>query len=63
MEHWDAIVTDPRCTLAAAETHLAGLTADAYFLDQLHVIALGGSSGKRGVFVYDCTAGRRRRSV
>ncbi|MGO8802084.1 phenylacetate--CoA ligase family protein [Candidatus Binatus sp.] len=53
MEHWDAIVTDSRCTLAAAETHLAGLTADAYFLDQLHVIASGGSSGKRGVFVYD----------
>ena len=53
MEHWDAIVTDPRCTLAAAETHLAGLTADAYFLDDLHVIASGGSSGKRGVFVYD----------
>ncbi len=23
MEHWDAIVTDPRCTFKAAETHLA----------------------------------------
>ncbi len=53
MEHWDVIVTDPRCTFKAAETHLAGLTADAYFLDDLHVIASGGSSGRRGVFVYD----------
>ena len=53
MEQWDAIVTDPRCTLAAAEAHLATLVADAYFLGDLHVIASGGSSGKRGVFVYD----------
>ncbi len=53
MKHWDAIVTDPRCTLAAAEAHLSALVADAYFLEDLHVIASGGSSGKRGVFVYD----------
>lgn len=53
MEHWDAIVTDARCTLAAAEAHLGRLTTDAYFLDDLHVIASGGSSGTRGVFVYD----------
>ena len=53
MENWDAIVTEPRCTFKAAETHLAGLTAAAYFLGDLHVIASGGSSGKRGVFVYD----------
>ncbi len=53
MQHWDAIVTDERCTLAAAETHLAHLTGDAYFLDELHLIASGGSSGTRGVFLYD----------
>lgn len=56
MEHWDAIVTDPRCTLAAAEAHLARLAdlkRDAYFLDDYHVIASGGSSGRRGVFAYD----------
>lgn len=53
MENWDAIVTDRRCMLAAAEAHLAHLTTDAYFLDDLHVIASGGSSGKRGVFLYD----------
>jgi phenylacetate-coenzyme A ligase PaaK-like adenylate-forming protein len=56
MAHWDAIVTDPRCTLAAAEAHLARLSemkSDAYFLDDYHVIASGGSSGRRGVFAYD----------
>jgi hypothetical protein len=29
MEHWDAIVTDGRSTLAAAERHLADLSTDA----------------------------------
>jgi len=53
MADWDAIVTRPGCTLEAAERHLAKLTGDAYFLDDLHVIASGGSSGHRGVFVYD----------
>src|SRR5262249_44576345 len=53
MQHWDAIVTAPRCTLASAERHLARVTGDTYFLGDLHVIASGGSSGTRGVFVYD----------
>lgn len=53
MEHWDAIVTDPNVTLAEAEAHLTSVTADAYFRDEYHVIASGGSSGRRGVFVYD----------
>jgi phenylacetate-CoA ligase len=53
MRHWDAIVTDPRCTLDAAEAHLAHLTSDAYFRGNGHVIASGGSSGQRGVFLYD----------
>jgi phenylacetate-CoA ligase len=53
MNCWDAIVTDHRCTLTGAEAHLGALVADAYFLGDLHVIASGGSSGKRGVFVYD----------
>lgn len=53
MTHWDAIVTDRRCTLTAAEVHVSNLTTDAYFLGDLHVIASGGSSGTRGVFVFD----------
>jgi phenylacetate-coenzyme A ligase PaaK-like adenylate-forming protein len=53
MANWDAIVTVPGCTLAAAEAHLATLSRDAYFMDDLHVIASGGSSGTRGVFLYD----------
>lgn len=52
MTHFDEIVTDPRVTLAGANAHLATLTQDAYFLDDLHVVASGGSSGVRGVFVW-----------
>jgi phenylacetate-coenzyme A ligase PaaK-like adenylate-forming protein len=52
MQHWDAIVTEPGCSLAAAEAHLEGLSDDAYFHGDLHVIASGGSSGVRGVFLY-----------
>jgi phenylacetate-CoA ligase len=53
MANFDRIVTDPRVTLDLANQHVAGLTRDAYLLDEHHAIASGGSSGKRGVFVYD----------
>ena len=52
MSAWDEIVTEPRLNLALAERHLAGLRSDAYLLDEFHVVASGGSSGRRGVFVY-----------
>jgi phenylacetate-coenzyme A ligase PaaK-like adenylate-forming protein len=53
MSHFDAIVTDTRLTRDVVETHLAGLTTDAYLLDEYHVCASGGSSGRRGAFVFD----------
>lgn len=53
MDHFDEIVTDPRLTRDVVETHLAGLTTDAYLLDDHHVCASGGSSGRRGAFVFD----------
>jgi phenylacetate-coenzyme A ligase PaaK-like adenylate-forming protein len=56
MEHFDAIVTDPRLTRERVETHLDRLTGDAYLLDEYHACASGGSSGRRGVFVYDFEA-------
>jgi phenylacetate-CoA ligase len=52
MAHFDEIVTDPRLTLDLVNAHLAGLTSDAYLLDELHAVASGGSSGVRGVFVW-----------
>ena len=52
MDHYDEILTEPRLSLALIESHLAGLTRDAYLLDEYHAAASGGSTGRRGVFVY-----------
>lgn len=52
MSNWDGIVTDRRLTLDIAERHLSTLNRDAYLFDEFHVIASGGSSGTRGVYVY-----------
>lgn len=56
MDDFDAIVTDPRLTLDVVNGHIDGLTTDAYLLDRYHAVASGGSSGRRGVFVYDWEA-------
>ncbi len=55
MEHWDEIVTDRRLTLDMVTKHLAGISTygPSYLLDEYHVLASGGSSGLRGVFVWD----------
>src|SRR6185369_11885286 len=56
MEHFDEVVSDPRLTRDVVEAHLATLSTDAYLLDEFHVCASGGSSGRRGAFVYDFEA-------
>jgi phenylacetate-coenzyme A ligase PaaK-like adenylate-forming protein len=56
MGHFDEIVTDPRLHRDVVEAHLDRLTTDAYLFDEYHVCASGGSSGRRGVFVYDFEA-------
>jgi phenylacetate-coenzyme A ligase PaaK-like adenylate-forming protein len=56
MDNFDAIVTDRRLTLDVCERHVDALRNDAYLLDEFHVVASGGSSGRRGVFVYDWDA-------
>ena len=53
MENLDGIFTDPRLSRGLVEAHLETLTDDAYLLDEFHVFASGGSSGRRGVFVWD----------
>jgi phenylacetate-CoA ligase len=52
MGSFDEIVTDPAVNLADVNTHIASLDGDAYFRDELHAVASGGSSGVRGVFVW-----------
>lgn len=53
MANFDGIVTDPRLMRVHVEAHLDHLTEDAYLFDEYHVAASGGSSGTRGVYVYD----------
>ena len=53
LTHFDDIVTDQRLSLGLVEAHLGALTSDGYLLGEHHAIASGGSSGQRGVYVYD----------
>src|SRR4051812_40929817 len=55
MEHWDQIVTDRRLTLELAEAQLERVASEgpAYLLGEYQVVTTGGSSGRRGVFVWD----------
>lgn len=53
MAHFDEIVTDRRLTLAVVDSHLEALSGDTYLFGRYHAVASGGSTGRRGVFVYD----------
>jgi len=57
LENFDDLVTDRRLTLAGLEAHLAELEragpgADPRLLGEYRAVASGGSSGRRGVFVF-----------
>lgn len=57
MQSFDEVVTDRRLSRDAVEAHLASTGFDAVELfDAFSVLASGGSSGTRGVFVYDRAA-------
>ena len=53
MEHFDALVTDRRLHLADLETFLRSVDSDGLYLDRYVVLATSGSTGRRGVFVFD----------
>jgi phenylacetate-coenzyme A ligase PaaK-like adenylate-forming protein len=53
MERWDDVVTVPELSLPGAEAHLDGLERDDYLAGRFRVMATGGTTGRRGVFVFD----------
>ena len=54
MANFDDVVTNRRLTLSRVESHLAGLDATPrYLLERYQTVVSGGSSGVRGLFVYD----------
>ncbi|WP_448609811.1 hypothetical protein [Geodermatophilus sp. URMC 60] len=57
MTAFDDLVTDPRLSRDRVEEHLAATGTEAeLLLGEYMVLASGGSSGHRGVFVYDAAA-------
>jgi len=53
MANFDRIVTDKRLTRALVEQHLSSAQAGATLLGEYSVLATGGTTGERGLFVYD----------
>jgi phenylacetate-CoA ligase len=53
MANYDEIVTDPRLSLDLVNRHLDTVDVNGYLLGRYSAITSGGSSGERGVFVYD----------
>jgi len=57
MANWDGLVTDRRLHLDEVTAHLgrvhSGSEQNAYYLGTYYAAATGGTSGKRGVFLWD----------
>lgn len=53
MANFDDIVTDPLLTFDLVNRHLETVDTNGYLLSRHSPITSGGSSGERGVFVYD----------
>jgi phenylacetate-CoA ligase len=53
MGNFDRIVSDPRVTLARVNAHFETVEQNGYLFDRYTAITSGGSSGERGVFLYD----------
>ncbi|MGD1012651.1 MAG: hypothetical protein ABR925_09005 [Acidimicrobiales bacterium] len=53
MANFDEIITDPRLNREVVESHIESLKSDAYLLSEFRAFSTGGSSGGRGVFIYN----------
>jgi phenylacetate-CoA ligase len=52
MERFDEWVTDPRLRRSEIETHLQRVRGDELYLDAYRCMPTGGTTGRKGVFVY-----------
>ncbi len=53
MERFDEWVTDPRLHLSGVEAHLEQLCGDELYLGEYRCMPSGGTTGRKGIFVYD----------
>ncbi len=58
MEHFDQVVTDSRLRREDLLRHVATLTGDELHAGEFRVMASSGSSGRKGIYVYDRAAWR-----
>lgn len=59
MDHLEGFVTDARLGLDALDRHLEAIgPRDELYLDEYRIMASSGSSGRRGIYVYDRAAWR-----
>ncbi len=58
MEHYDEVVTDPRLRRDKLLAWVEGLERDDFYLEKYRVITTSGSSGRKGLFVYDAAGWR-----
>jgi phenylacetate-coenzyme A ligase PaaK-like adenylate-forming protein len=52
MQRFDEWVTDPRLRLSEVEAHVAALQGDDLLLGEYRACATGGTSGRRGIFLF-----------
>lgn len=53
MERFDEWVTDPRLRLSEVEEHLEQLRGDELYLGEYRCMPSGGTTGRKGIFVYN----------
>ncbi len=53
MERFDEWVTDPRLRLSQVEAHLERVRGDELYLGAYRCLPTGGTTGSKGIFVYD----------
>jgi phenylacetate-coenzyme A ligase PaaK-like adenylate-forming protein len=54
LDNFERLVTDPRLKLDRLEAHVRDMAGDEHYLDTYHVFVTAGSSGRRGIFVFEC---------
>ena len=58
MENFDDLVVDRRLRLKELNAHLGTLTRDEYYLGEYRALITAGTTGRRGIFVFDRAAWR-----
>ncbi len=58
MEHYDELVTDPRLRCDELLAWVEGLERDEFYLGEYRAMTTSGSSGRKGLFVYDASGWR-----